>query len=398
MKVAVIDTTVHGKVIGGGHLIVVDLLRGLKARGHDVHFVSADTPNPAIKEKIASTGVTTHQQAWNNTAPVDDSTPIAARWFNELAPDIHLISASGDIGWTVLPLLDPAIATLTIGHNDQETFYSPVRHYARFLTRAIGVSDEICRKYVDDCRMPPARIDWIPYGVETSDTAPVTQDDGLPLRLIYVGRFDNPQKRISDVVEIIKKLSKADSDFEFNLVGDGEEMPLVLSALSAQIGSGNVSVHGWLDSVGVIAAMRRSEVFILASAYEGFCISLTEAMANGCTPIVTDIRSGNKQLVNDGVNGFVVPVGDVDAFVDRIRVLAEDRGRLRAMRTAAWETGRAYSIDRMVDNYERCFERAIEDARSNPRRPDHAFPLMESCRSKYPLWIRRIKTRLVKSN
>jgi glycosyltransferase involved in cell wall biosynthesis len=149
-----------------------------------------------------------------------------------------------------------------------------------------------------------------------------------------------------------------------------------------------------MDSPEVVAAMRRSEVFILASAFEGFCISLIESMANGCTPIVTDIRSGNKQLVADGVSGFIVPVGDVDGFVDRIRLLAGDRGRLRDMRVAAWETGRDYSIDRMVDNYERCFERAIEDTRSNPRKIDTAFPLMDSCRSKYPLWLRRIKARV----
>ena len=90
-------------------------------------------------------------------------------------------------------------------------------------------------------------------------------------------------------------------------------------------------------------------------------------------------------------------VGDVDAFVDRIRSIADDRERLGTMRNAAWETGREYSVDRMVDNYVECFERAIEDARANPRVPDPSFPLMESCRSKYPLWLRRIKARLVSS-
>jgi hypothetical protein len=103
---------------------------------------------------------------------------MAARWFNELGADVHLISTSWDLGWTVLPLLDPRIATLTIGHNDQETFYSPVRHYKKFLTRAIGVSDEICRKYVEECGMPAERVEWIPYGVATSDEEPVTAASG----------------------------------------------------------------------------------------------------------------------------------------------------------------------------------------------------------------------------
>jgi len=138
MRIVVIDTTVHGEMIGGGHLIVVPLLRGLKRLGHEVHYVSTDTPNPIINDKIISTGVTLHKRLWDPDGLIEDSTPTFSDWINKLAPDVHLISASGDLGWTVLPLLDPTIATLTIGHNDQETFYAPVRHYSGFLTRAIG--------------------------------------------------------------------------------------------------------------------------------------------------------------------------------------------------------------------------------------------------------------------
>jgi glycosyltransferase involved in cell wall biosynthesis len=130
-------------------------------------------------------------------------------------------------------------------------------------------------------------------------------------------------------------------DFTFDLVGDGEEMPAVRSELSTQMESGRVRVHGWLDSPQVIEIMRSSEVFILASAYEGFCISLTEAMANGCTPVVSDIRSGNKQLVADRENGYIVPIGDVDAFVAKIRLLADDRERLGSDAGGGVENGDA---------------------------------------------------------
>ena len=392
MRIVVIDTTVHGEMIGGGHLIVVPLLKGLKDLGHEVHYVAADTPNPIIRDRIASTAVTMHKRLWNREALIEDSTPSFGEWLNTLQPDVHLISASGDLGWTVLPQLDPSIATLTIGHNDQETFYSPVRHYSKFLTRAIGVSELICRKYIDECGMPFDRVQWIPYGVETSDSEPVTLSAG-PLHLLYVGRFENEQKRISDVVAVIKKLRESEIDFEFDLVGDGVEMANVRVALSSELKSGTVRVHGWLDAASVIETMRQSEVFVLTSAIEGFCISLIEAMANGCTPVVSDIRSGNKQLVKDGENGFIVPIGDVAAFVDRIKLLASDRGSLSGMRTMAWQTGREYGVERMVNNYVACFERAIEDARVSPRTPDPSFPLMESCRSNYPLWLRRIKAK-----
>lgn len=394
MKIVFTDTTISGSLIGGAQTFLVQLMQTMDANNHEIHLIGG-RPSARLDAALTATRAKLHTGLWNGLKLVEDETPAVAKWVNDLRPDVYVVSVSPDIGWTVLPLLNPSIATLTIGHNDENTFYAPVTHYKDFLTRAIGVSEEICRKYVDECGMPAERVAWIPYGVVTRDDDPVTFDDG-PVKLAYVGRFENTQKRISDVVQIVKKLGEAGIDFTFDLVGDGEEMPAVRSELSAQIETGRVRVHGWVNSSKVIEIMRSSEAFVLASAYEGFCISLTEAMANGCCPIVSDIRSGNKQLVRDGENGFVVPVGDVDGFVDRIRVLASDRERLREMRVEAWRVGREYGVDRMVDNYVACFERAIEDVRSNPRIPDPAFPLMESCRSKYPLWLRRVKARLVK--
>lgn len=366
MKILVVDTEISGELIGGTQLFLPGLLTGLVNRGHEVHLVAKGTPNPKVRRRIEATGAKLHPKLWDPMSLVVDASPGFAKWLNDLRPEVFLISTSADLGWVVLPLINSSTATLTIGHNDENTYYTPVKHYSKFLTRAIGVSDEICRKYVNECGLPTERVEWIPYGVETSDDQPVTPEAG-PVRLIYVGRFENTQKRISDVVKIIQKLDEAGIDFTFDMVGDGEEMPAVRSALVDQIEAGHVRLHGWVESAKVMETMRSSEVFILASAYEGFCISLTEAMANGCCPVVSDIDSGNKQLVHQGVNGFIVPVGEVDGFVDRIRVLAEDRDRLREMRVAAWRMGRDYGVDRMVDNYVACFERAIEHQRSDPR-------------------------------
>lgn len=391
MRVCIVDSTISGELIGGAQLFLAGFVKAMVDRQYNVDLVTDGVPNKIVRETIYESGAVVHSDLWRDSSLVNDSAPIFAKWVNEVQPDLFVISVSADMGWVVLPVLKQSIATVTVGHNDEETFYAPVRHYHRFLTRAVGVSEVICRNYVDSCHMPPDRVDWIPYGVETRPAEP-EQFDG-PLRLIYVGRFEEEQKRISDVVAIAKRLSATDINYEFTMVGDGEAMPMVRSELAREIASGKVRLTGWLDGEEVIRRMNESEIFILASAYEGFCISLTEAMANGCCPIVTDIRSGNNQLIKNEENGFIVPIGATDAFVDRIGFLANNRGRLLEMRRAAWETGKEYGVDRMVESYERCFEQAIENARSAPRQPEPDFPLMPSCRSKYPLWLRRIKAK-----
>ncbi|MBC7900780.1 MAG: glycosyltransferase family 4 protein [Saprospiraceae bacterium] len=392
MRIAFADTTLDGSIIGGAHTFLVQIMRGLSRKGHEIHLISKGDPLAKSAANIADSGARIHPNLWRHDALVNDSTPILARWLNDLRPDVYVVSVSPDLGWTVLPFLDSKIATFTIGHNDEHSFYDPVKHYASFLTRAIGVSDEICRRYVDECGMEKARVEWIPYGVEISGSEPVGSGDAA-LQLLYVGRVEEEQKRISDLIKIVKMLDQKGVDLRLSIVGDGVEMPKLKDALSSEIEDGTVELHGWVDSDKVIETMRRSEVFVLTSAYEGFCISLVEAMANGCCPVVTDIKSGNKQLITDGENGFISPVGDVESMAERIADLAADPERRLIMRKRAWETGKAYSVERMIEAYENCFERAIGEARDNPRQPDPSFPLMESCRSKYPLWLRRIKAK-----
>lgn len=389
MKIAVIDTTIDDELIGGAHTFLPNLLAGLIDRGHEIHFITKGKPNEKVRERIDSLAMTQHRGLWDAAGFVEETAPVLARWLNELAPDIYLISASGDIGWVVLPMLRPEIATLTIGHTDSETFYLPARHYRSFLTRAIGVSPEVSVSYVMSCVIEKEHVEWIPYGVIASENEP--SGNNTPLRMIYVGRLEEEQKRVADLARVINQMTAKGVDYRFEIVGDGDAGETFAAAVASEIATGKVVMRGWLAPADVLAAMRRSDVFVLTSAYEGFCIALVESMANGCAPVVTDIRSGNKELVDDGENGFMVPVGDVDAMAERLTRLASDGDMLLAMRRRAWQKARPYGIAKMIETYENCFRQAIADAHAEPRATYSDFPLMETCRSRFPLWLRRLK-------
>lgn len=392
MKIAVIDTTLGGEIIGGAQTFLPKLLKGLIAKGSEVHLITKGAPNEKVSGEIEESKAILHTDLWNAEGFVEETAPVLARWLNELNPDVYLISVSADIGWVVLPFLNPQIATLTIGHTDSETFYLPARHYRSFLTRSVGVSPEVCISYVLSCVIEKEKVEWIPYGVRTNDEAPQASGADV-LKLIYVGRLEEEQKRVSDLVKIVKLLSEKGVNFNLQIVGDGAEMPRIKENLAEEIGGGKVVLRGWLGEGEVIRAMREAEVFVLTSAYEGFCIALVEAMANGCCPLATDINSGNKELIEDGASGFLIEIGDAEAFAEKLRFLSENRAGLLKMRNAAWQTGKKFSISRMVENYESCFETAIADARRAPRETYTDYPLMETCRSIYPLWLRKLKAK-----
>lgn len=394
MKVVFLDTTMEGNLIGGAHTFLVRIMQELSRRGHQVDFITKGKPRAKTAANIENSGARIHPEIWNPTLLVDDAAPILADWINQLNPDVYVVSVSPDIGWAVLPYLDSNIATLTIGHNDSETFYEPARHYSGFLTKAVGVSSEICRNYVEKCRLPAENVRWIPYGVE-SRLHQITDHklESEPLSIVYVGRLEDEQKRASDLIKITKRLVEEKINFEFKVIGDGDLTPLFEAELKSEITQQKVFIPGWVKNEELLDQLCRSEVFLLTSAYEGFCISLIEAMANGCCPVATEIESGNQQLIRDGENGYLVPVGDIEKFVERVKFLENHRESLLTMRQEALQTGRQYSIDKMVDSYLQCFAESIASTKISPRQPDPNFPLMESCRSKYPLWLRRLKAK-----
>lgn len=390
MKIVIVDTTLAGPLIGGAQAFLPHLAAGLVSRGATVHIVSNGQPHARVAAALRASGATVHTRLWPHLSLPADASPVFARWLNQLNPDAYVISVSPDIGWTVLPLLRAEIATLAIAHTDDPTFYRPINHYREHLARVVGVSHEVCAQIVKQTGVARSQIDWIPYGVMAS-AAPPAGESEPPLRLAYCARLEATQKRSADVIAIVHELRRRGTNYTLQVIGDGPLFAQFASELWPEIASGRVKLHGWIEGQAVLEVLRRAEVFLLTSAYEGFCIALLEAMANGLAPLITDIPSGNRQLIEHERNGLLAPVGDTGQFVAALERLAQDRQLLFRLRQAAWRTAQPFTLERMVDAYLDCCERAIAQTELEPRQPQPDFPLMESCRSRYPLWLRRLK-------
>ena len=104
------------------------------------------------------------------------------------------------------------------------------------------------------------------------------------------------------------------------IVGDGPEM----SQLKKLAATANASIKffGELDQEGVSQVLRESCIYILFSNYEGLSFSLLEAMMFGKPVIVSDVP-GNRDVIEHGVTGLVVPVNSHQKLVEALRYLAE---------------------------------------------------------------------------
>lgn len=400
MHVVIVDTTFTTPPTGGAHTFLVDLSSELLARGWRVSVVSQPGPDRAIGRALKKHGVEVVMDLWQAHRLPEERAARLAKWVNEMKPEVYLISASPDAGWLVLPLLDNRIATFSVAHNDVSAFYEPLDHYHQFIDCAVAVSEAIQQKIIRDCQVPAERARHIPYGVRQLSVEQISERSLNPatsLAIGYVGRIVQEQKRVMDFVPLVRELIDRKVPFRLKLIGDGPDRK-ELEARFAEAGVlDHVDFAGWLSPLQVSETLRALDVFILVSDYEGLPVALLEAMAHGLTPVVTHINSGNTQLVRDGENGFVLPVGDTAGFADRISSLAADRARLASMGRAAWHTSAMYSIDKMVENYIVAFTETVQKVSERRERagvtPD--YPVMASCRSKYPFWLRKIKQRVV---
>jgi glycosyltransferase involved in cell wall biosynthesis len=126
------------------------------------------------------------------------------------------------------------------------------------------------------------------------------------------------------------------------MVGDGELRPK-LEARVRELGWSSVRLPGFKNQTELPRYYDLCDVFVLPSEREPWGLVINEVMNAGKPVIVSDRVGAGPDLVRDGQNGFVVPVGDIDALADRLDVLTRSpetalkMGAKSRERIASWD-------------------------------------------------------------
>lgn len=163
----------------------------------------------------------------------------------------------------------------------------------------------------------------LPNAVNTDLFSPGGEPD--PGLIVSVARLHDAHKRQSDLLRAVALLP---GQWRLELVGDGPDRGR-LEALAQQLGiAQRVVFAGFVsDRRQLRELLRRCSVFALPSAYEGLPVALLEAMSCGAPTVATRIRA-TAEVLEDGVNGRLVPVGDPDALAIAIADAGRQRARL----------------------------------------------------------------------
>jgi len=329
----------YAKVTGGPLAWLLRLLPELKKRGATpkVLFMSEDTSDAPHAKALEDSGIETV------VTKFPQSTEQRVRWYLQQIiddpPDVfvptHIFPAYYAAGW----IRAAGIPTVGVLHSDDD-FYRGVQSEFVFGSDFFRVSGLVCvSEYLTQQVMQKSPdnvlIERIPCGVPLVSNSATWSDETL--RLVYVGRLVEEQKRISELTQALCRATREIPGVDAVLYGEGADRQNVEKILMGEGRALSEWLPGLIPVDKVQGHLLKQQVFVLLSDYEGLPVALMEAMACGLVPVCLEMKSGVPELVQNNVNGLLV-ADRGDDFVSAVRKLRLDEKLWRRLSAAAKET------------------------------------------------------------
>jgi glycosyltransferase involved in cell wall biosynthesis len=174
--------------------------------------------------------------------------------------------------------------------------------------------------YIKRLHIKPERIRCIYNWIAPELIEPVKYDINSK-RVLSVGRLGE-EKGFDLLIKIFSKVVEKHPDWHLDIYGDGTEYERLVSEIRQKELDSNIHMMG-MDP-DVISKYDQYSLYALPSYKEGLPLVLLEAKAKGLPIVSFDILTGPKEIVQEGVNGFLIPPYDIDAFADSICRLIDE--------------------------------------------------------------------------
>lgn len=284
-------------------------------------------------------------------------------WAEQEQVDLVIPNYEGNI-IAALPCLPSRVRCLNICHGViRSHFLAATAHLAR-LSRVVALSPFQERELRHRFRVPREKLCLLPNGIDLVRFSRLHRfaNRGEPLRLIYVGRVDNAVKGVLVIPPVLRELERQGIPFSLQIVGSGVELPRLEQAIERIGMKRAVTFLGQQPPEAIPELLGQSDIFIMPSRWEASPMSLIEAMAAGCVPVVTNLPGITDMMVEDGVNGFLCPMGKAKTFAEKIVHLHQDRRLLAEMSEAARRRAtEGFSLERMAADYDQLFTQVLAE-------------------------------------
>ena len=172
-------------------------------------------------------------------------------------------------------------------------------------------------------------------------------------QILFVGRLCKSEKNPIRLIRIWRRLFKAFADWELVIVGDGDECAH-MNAYVKRNAIERVRFEGYKEDVSNYYA--NASIVCLTSNFEGWGMALTEGMSYGCIPFTFDNYGAAKDIIDDGINGFLIKPFSERQYSNRLaEIMINDRERSRISANARIKS-RIFAVKDICDKWEQVFK------------------------------------------
>ena len=362
---------------GGSGAVATELGLELARRGHEVHFITYDSPFRlhGYAERIYFHQVETRMGRY----PLFDHFPytlaLASKQHEVVLREgleilhVHYAIPHATTAYLARQMLagERRLRVITTLHGTDITLVGQESSFYAITKFSIEQSDEVTAvsAYLRDetyrafgcvscdVKVIPNFVNLAEYHPAEPGARNTLAPEGTRV-ITHVSNF-REVKRVKDVVRVFARIQRA-LPAVLVMVGDGPERVDAENEARELGVAQDVRFLGRLDPVASL--LQASDLFLLPSQTESFGLAALEAMACGA-PVVATRAGGLPEVVDDGVNGILEPVGSVEAMGRRAIELLRDPARHTAMRAAAVAKAREFSADRVVPMYEALYHEVL---------------------------------------
>jgi glycosyltransferase involved in cell wall biosynthesis len=376
--------------MGGPALHVAYLSAGLRERGYDTKLVAGSLAHGessmAFVADAAGVEIVRLPQLHREVSVVYDALSVASlvKLIRAWRPHIlHTHTAkAGAVGRTAARLAGdarPPIVLHTFHGHVLEGYFGPAKAgvyrrveqlLAHDTTRLVAVSPEVRDDLVELGVAAAEKFAVVRLGIELEQRTQPRDEARTQFRRLFgvpedrfvvgwIGRM-TAVKRLPDVLAAFKRLRDRGVEATLCLVGEGPDRDEV-EALAQRLGLMRDCLFvGYQRDVAPYYAFF--DALLLPSANEGTPVVAIEALAAGL-PVVATAVGGVADVVEDGVDGFLVPRGDVEALAERLHRLADDPELRRTLGAAGSErVPERYAVERLVDDMDALYRELLAEA------------------------------------
>ena len=234
-------------------------------------------------------------------------------------------------------------------HNNNNKYINTIKYEYINIDVLVALTNSLASDYKKFIKKSSTKVVVIP-NMLNNDKVSISKLNNN--KIISVGRL-HPGKCIKEAIDVF---IDCNTNYQFEIVGDGEQYNELNCYIKEQKQEKKIKLVGRKNSNQINELLFKSDIFIMTSISEGLPMVLLEAMRCGVPAIAYETDSGVTDIIDDGVNGFVIKNRNHEEMVKKLNILMNNKEMLFKMSRNALLKSRLYSSKNIERKWIKLFE------------------------------------------